>query len=184
MKRYIISVIGEDRPGIIAAVTRTLFQHDCNIENVSQTILQSQFSGTFIVSTTAGISPGLLARRIAGGITPMGLEVLVKRIEEDRRPLSGENSDPFIITTIGPDRRGLVAGISGIIAGYGVNVTNLQAVFKGGDDPGGNIMIYEVDVPRDIDTHAFHEDLRRRAEELDLNITIQHRNIFEAINRI
>jgi len=49
MKKMIISVLGKDRPGIIAAVTRILFEQDCNIENVSQTILQNEFSGSFIV---------------------------------------------------------------------------------------------------------------------------------------
>jgi glycine cleavage system transcriptional repressor len=77
-----------------------------------------------------------------------------------------------------------VAAITEIIARYGVNVTNLQAVFKGGDDPENNIMIYEVDVPNDIDQNALYKDLRAKAEVLSLTISIQHRKIFEAINRI
>ncbi|MGD1999862.1 MAG: ACT domain-containing protein, partial [Desulfobacterales bacterium] len=91
---------------------------------------------------------------------------------------------PFVITTKGPDRKGLVAAITEIIARYGVNVTNLQAVFKGGDDPNSNIMIYEVDIPVDIDQQGLYTDLRAKATELSLQISIQHRNIFEAINRI
>ena len=94
------------------------------------------------------------------------------------------DSEPFIITTKGPDRKGLVASITEIIARYGVNVTNLQAIFKGGDDPNSNIMIYEVDVPIDIDQRSLYRDLRQKAVELSLEISIQHRNIFEAINRI
>ena len=93
-------------------------------------------------------------------------------------------SEPFVITTKGPDRKGLVAGISATIARHGVNITNLQAVFKGGDEPGDNIMIYEVDVPGEIDQTEFNRELRETAESLALNITIQHRNIFESINRI
>ena len=42
MKRFIISVLGKDRPGIIAAVTKVLFDLELNIEDVSQTILQNQ----------------------------------------------------------------------------------------------------------------------------------------------
>jgi glycine cleavage system transcriptional repressor len=67
---------------------------------------------------------------------------------------------------------------------YGANVTRLQAIFKGGENPLNNIMIYEVDVPSDIDQQAFHKDLRSKARDLALDISIQHRNIFEAINRI
>ena len=89
-----------------------------------------------------------------------------------------------MITTKGPDRKGLVAAVSAAIARYGVNITNLQAVFKGGAEPGRNIMIYEVDIPADTDQKAFCCELRETAESLDLNISIQHRNIFETINRI
>jgi len=45
-------------------------------------------------------------------------------------------------------------------------------------------MIYEIDVPTQIDQQKFHEDLRERANELGLNLSIQHRNIYKAINRI
>jgi glycine cleavage system transcriptional repressor len=77
-----------------------------------------------------------------------------------------------------------VAGISEVIAKFGGNITNLQAVFKGGDDPGDNIMIYEIDVPAQIDRQALYRKLKRRAKQLTLEIDIQHRNIFEAIHRI
>ena len=65
-----------------------------------------------------------------------------------------------------------------------MNVTNLKAVFKGGDDPDRNIMIYEVDIPEDTDMKALDTELREKAGELELTISIQHRSIFEAINRI
>ena len=48
--KVVITVLGQDRPGIIARVSKVLFQQDCNLENVSQTILQSEFSGIFIAS--------------------------------------------------------------------------------------------------------------------------------------
>jgi glycine cleavage system transcriptional repressor len=56
MKKMIISVLGKDRPGIIAAVTRIFYEQDCNIENVSQTILQNEFSGIFIVGVPKTLS--------------------------------------------------------------------------------------------------------------------------------
>ena len=47
MKKIIVSVLGHDRPGIIAAVSEVLFRNGCNIEDVSQTILQTAFAGAF-----------------------------------------------------------------------------------------------------------------------------------------
>lgn len=185
MKKAVISILGTDRPGIIATVTRILFEHECNIENVSQTILQSEFSGIFIAAMPDTLTIGALGGHLKEGLNPLNLHVYVKRLDAPSGPyFTSENSEPFVITTKGPDRKGLVAAVTEIIARYGVNVTNLQAVFKGGDDPDNNIMIYEVDIPNDIDQQALYSDLRAKAAELTLNISIQHRNIFEAINRI
>ncbi len=68
MKKMIISVLGKDRPGIIAAVTRILFEQDCNIENVSQTILQNEFSGIFIVGALLLAFDTLVSPAIADGV--------------------------------------------------------------------------------------------------------------------
>jgi glycine cleavage system transcriptional repressor len=60
----------------------------------------------------------------------------------------------------------------------------MQAIFKGGADPKDNIMIYEVDIPTNIDHSTLYQGLRDTVKKLGLDINIQHRNIFEAINRI
>jgi glycine cleavage system transcriptional repressor len=184
MTKLILSVIGHDRPGIIAAVSGILFENNGNIEAVSQTILQTQFSGTFIVTIPATTSVETLREKLCAGLNLLGLDALIRRVEKKEPLPSLVDAEPFVITTQGPDQKGLVARITAIIARHGVNVTNLQALFKGGDDPEHNIMIYEVDIPRTIDRQALNRDLREKAEELSLTLNIQHRKIFEEMNRI
>ena len=184
MEKMIISVLGQDRPGIIAAVTRILFERDCNIENVSQTILQNEFSGIFIAGVPQSMPAAELHRHLADGLAPMGLHVYEKPLSPMDADGAMVTSEPFVVTTKGPDRKGLVAAITAILAAYRVNVTNLQAVFKGGDDPNANIMIYEVDIPNDIDHQSLRRELREKALALELDISIQHKRIFEAINRV
>ena len=184
MNKAILSVLGQDRPGIVAAITAVLSRQQCNIENVSQTILQSQFAGIFVVSIPPDLSLKVVEQGLVKEMQVLDLSVQVKAVQDQEATFLAGESEPFIITTEGPDRIGLVAGITEIIARYGANITNLQAVFKGGDAPGDNIMIYEVDIPLKADQKAFERDLRQRASELSLDISIQHRNIFEAINRI
>ena len=184
MNKVILTVLGHDRPGIVAAVARVLFEQSCNIENVSQTILQTEFSGSFIVTLPPDVLLDQLHEILIEELAFMDMHVHIAPIAAARAAFQSKGSEPFVITTKGPDRKGLVAGISATIARYGVNITNLQAVFKGGDEPGNNIMIYEVDIPSDIDPKAFYHELRETAESLALNISIQHRNIFETINRV
>ena len=184
MNQVIVSVLGHDRPGIVATVTGVLFEFNCNIEKVSQTILKTEFAGSFIISMPPDLTQAELRKALDKGLSAMNMHIHIESVSEQKASLVADNAEPFVITTKGPDRKGLVASISAIIARYGVNITNLQAVFKGGNDPGSNIMIYEVDIPVDIDRQEFYRALRDKAEVLSLNISIQHRNIFETINRI
>jgi glycine cleavage system transcriptional repressor len=45
-------------------------------------------------------------------------------------------------------------------------------------------MSYQIWVTPDMDTTALFADLRKKADDLGLDIRIQHRNIFDAINKI
>ena len=117
-------------------------------------------------------------------LNPMGLQVHVKPMEPRHEAVNGLMGESFVITTRGPDQKGLVARVTEIIAAHQVNITNCQAVFKGGDDPNSNIMIYEVDIPPRADQQALFQDLREKGAELNLQVSIQHRDIFMTLNRI
>ncbi len=184
MHKFIISVLGEDQPGIIAAITQTLFEQDFNIEDVSQTILQNQFSGIFISSGPQHISPQELQDALQKHTQRFKLHFHVRNLKSRAMAWTTCDCEPFVITTRGPDQKGLVSRITALLAAYNVNVTQLQAVFRGANMPGKNIMIYEVDIPMNIDHAALRQALKNKGEELRLEINIQHKNIFEAINRI
>ena len=184
MQKAAISVLGNDRPGIVAAVSRILFENACNVEDVSQTALQGEFAAIFIVFPTRDWRIEELRRALETGLAPMGLRVLVKIMEAAPEQPAAVPSEPFVVTTTGPDRLGLVAGITDVMARFQVNIANLKAAFRGGDDPLANTMIYEVEVPLGIDQPAFRKALADRARDLGLDLSLQHRDIFEAIHRM
>src|SRR5512139_3129555 len=105
MEKIVISVLGCDRPGIIAAVAKTLFENRCNIEDVSQTTLQTEFVGIFIATRPAPLSHEELLAKLYERLSPLGLSVLVKPLQETGEWQAPE-SEPFVLTTLGPDRLG------------------------------------------------------------------------------
>jgi glycine cleavage system transcriptional repressor len=184
MNKQIITVLAKDRPGIIARVTQLLFELDCNLENVNQMILQDQFAGFFLVESPASLDKDRLQQTLDLKTHDTGLVIHVNDLEENNGPAMDARGDVFLITTIGPDQKGLVARFSAIISRYHANIINLKAVFKGGPDPRNNVMSYQIWVTPEMDTAAMFGDLRKKAEDLGLDIRIQHKNIFDAINKI
>jgi glycine cleavage system transcriptional repressor len=184
MKKVIITIIGQDRPGILAIVSNYLFKNNCNIENISQTILQAEFAGIFVVSIPDDLSLNKLNKNLTCELLDFNIFVHIKLLESKKDNTNKKKNEVFFITTIGPDKKGLVANITKIIASFDINITNLKAVFKGGDDPNKNMMIYEVEIPIRVSLKDFSDKLKKRALELNLEISIQHKNIFNATNRI
>lgn len=183
MSKTVVFVLGPDRPGIIAAVSQVLFEQGCNLENVNQTSLQSQFVGIFLASLSGAVRAEDLLRALRGCLDPLGLFVHLRPVDP-AAARTATPSEPYVITTIGPDRPGLVAGITGLLAGYGANITNLKAVSRADPKRQEYVMFYEVDIPADTDRQAFRIALRERARELGLDVNFQHREIFEQIHRI
>lgn len=183
LKKVVVFVLGPDGPGIIATISKVLFEQACNLEDVSQTILQSEFMGIFIVSMKTEGDEGKVLSALQAQLEPSGLFVHLKPVGGSaivEQPLS----ESFIITTVGPDRPGLVAGITDILSRYKANITNLKAVARGKRDGQNYVMIYEVDIPPTTDYHALRTALLDRAQELGLDINLQHREIFEQIHRV
>ncbi|MDY0219723.1 MAG: ACT domain-containing protein [Desulfobacterium sp.] len=183
MNKLIITILGKDRPGIIAATATSLYKLDCNLENVNQVILQNQFSGIFLVLPPPELTLEAVKTALEKDLAATGLHIHVDLADTT---LNGgkELGEDFIFTTIGPDQKGLVARFTRIIADANVNVKNLRAVFKGGNNPEANIMVYEVVITPDIDQQSLFSALKEKAGELGLDISIQHKNIFQAINKI
>lgn len=92
MKKVIICVLGKDRPGILATTTGALYDHNCNLENVSQTILQSEFAGIFIATTPDELTMGELNNSLERALNPMSLYVFAKPIRDDIPIYQNSNS--------------------------------------------------------------------------------------------
>ena len=50
MVKAVVTVVGKDKPGIIASVAQTLASHDVNILDVSQTIMSDIFTMSMLVN--------------------------------------------------------------------------------------------------------------------------------------
>ena len=185
-KRYVfLSVIGRDRPGIVASVSKVLYQNQYNVEALSQTVILGQFAMILIASSSDRETFEVLERDCTLLMRDQGLDIHLKKILPDEMVAyrAGE-TESFVVTVRGEDRPGLAYAISEVLAQWGINITNLDArvAFIGGKQE--YIQIYEVEIPRDLDFETIHQKLRERGEEMKMTIDLQHRGIFRAINQI
>ncbi len=79
-ERVVVTVTGQDRVGIVAAVSKTLADHNANIVDISQTVLQENFFAMILLVDIANASADLLdleeALQVTG--TALGVKVMVQ----------------------------------------------------------------------------------------------------------
>lgn len=86
-----------------------------------------------------------------------------------------------IITVIGKDKVGIIAGVSNVLAGHNVNIlditqTTMQDVFT---------MIMLVDISAsNVPFTVLSENLENKGQDIGLSVRIQHEDIFNSMHRI
>ena len=78
--RAIITVLGSDRPGIVAAVAGALSERAANILDISQTILQGTFTMTMLVDL-ASAEFSELKRALDALAEQLGVQINLQREE-------------------------------------------------------------------------------------------------------
>jgi ACT domain-containing protein len=80
--KAIVTVIGEDRVGIIAAVCTDLAAYNVNVLDISQTVMQGYFTMMMVVDVSGANCPmAELAQKLDEKGKEMGLSIRLQREE-------------------------------------------------------------------------------------------------------
>lgn len=91
------------------------------------------------------------------------------------------DSQRVIVTVVGQDKVGIIAGVSGILADYRVNILDIsQTILRN-----FFTMIMIVDISRAaVDLQELQRLLKEKGEEIGVQIRAQHEDIFKFMHRI
>jgi len=149
MKMMMITVMGKDRPGIIARITGILYAHGANLEDISMTILEDEFAMMCIAGLKRPTSEAKLLDRLQGLEKKEGLSVFWKSL--NHKPLRYRkhqvSSDAYVVSVIGRDKMGMVYAVSRELAQLQLNITDLNCKLLGRGKKSVYAMLLEVDVP-------------------------------------
>lgn len=91
------------------------------------------------------------------------------------------SSSRFVITVIGLDKVGIVAGISRVMAEHSVNIADIRQTIMG--DLFTMFMLAEVK-SEDFALPAFKEAMQVIGAELGVQVIVQHEDVFRFMHRI
>ena len=173
---YVLSVMSDDHPGIVAAVGHAVTQHGGNIDACSQTVLEGFFTLIMIVSFPEPVTPETLSTAVQG--EDSDFQVVVRPFVPPSA--AGDDSERFVVTAFGADQPGTVLRFSQYLAGKDINIIDLY-----GDRTGEEFMLIgQVEVPKRWDLNLLQADLEEMGRDQGFTVRLQHENIFVATNQL
>jgi predicted amino acid-binding ACT domain protein len=178
---FVLNVMSDDHPGIVAAVSNAVERLGGNIDSCSQTVLGGYFTLIMIVSLPEAIGAENLAERVRWAESlGAGYQVIARPALPTESLASKEPIDRFVITAFGKDQPGIVRRFSQYLAGRDINIVDLY-----GDRTNDEfVLIGQLEVPTRWDIRMLQADLEAMGKELGFTVKLQHENVFVATNQL
>ncbi|HEY0696925.1 MAG TPA: ACT domain-containing protein [Micromonospora sp.] len=158
MNELAITVIGHDRPGIVADVAEVLAGLGANLTDSTMTRLRGHFAMTLVCT-------GPAAADVEAALAPLSVDgrllSTVRAVAPE--PSDGSTGEPYLMAVHGADRLGIVAALTRVLAEAGGNVTDLSTRLT----DSLYVLLAEVDLPP-----GTSESLSRRLAEVAANLGV------------
>jgi len=162
---HAITVLGHDRPGIIAETTGILAGLGLNLEDSTMTLLRGHFAMMLISEGSVA------AQEIEAALAPLTtdgtLTVTVREVPQEHAAATAGTS--WVLTVHGGDRAGIVSSIVAEVARVGGNITDLTTRLAGEL----YLLIAELDLPAGVDAAEVDAAIKAVAADLGVGATLR-----------
>lgn len=168
MASLILTVIGDDRPGLVSALSAPVNAHGASWKRSQMSRLAGKFAGIVLVSVADDRLDGLAADLAA--LEAQGLQVTLERTDE---PVARELVR-LHLELLGADRPGIVAEVSAALAGQGVSIEELATDVQDAPMAGGTLFQARavLTAPPGTSTEELASILEELADELMVEIRL------------
>ena len=168
MTTLILTVVGSDRPGLVAAVADIVDEHGGNWENSQLAELAGAFAGVIQVSVPDGSRADLTAalRELDG--------LLTVTVHAGTDAADSVGARPITLQILGNDRPGIVREVSAVLRAHELSIDTMTTETRDAAMAGGRLFEASVvaEVPESVDLDALRADLERLTTELQVDITL------------
>lgn len=160
----VLTIIADDRPGIVETLADTLMAHDGNWLESAFSRLGGKFAGILLTDIAADQQPAL--EQALSALAARGIRVSLEPAGE-----AASDGEALVMNVVGNDRRGIVGEISRLLARHNVNVHELYTTTESAAMSGELLFRVEAEValPEGLDRHG----LRTLLEELSDDLVVE-----------
>ena len=170
--RWIVTALGKDQPGIVAGVTKILYQLGCNLEDSAMTRLEGEFAIMLIFSSPARINEGQLRKAFAPLERRLRLVVHLKPLSKQETRAPHKQGQPYRIAVYGADRSGIVFRVSEALARDRINITDVHTHRSAGAAPSLYLLLLEAEIPARVTAASLEQRLKKLGKSLGVEVSL------------
>jgi len=170
---YAVSVVGKDRPGIVAAIAEGLFRLGCNIADSSCTMLAGEFAMILIVSHPRPFSKTRLIEELKPACEELGMSMSVRTLQDDEVLRQEAEGEICLVSVYGADQPGIVYRVTRELAQRGINIMDLTTKLIGTRDEPVYVMMLEAALPEGKTPEELERLLEKLKQELSVEIGVR-----------
>ncbi len=126
---YMLTLVGADKPGIVANITKTLYEADCNLGEASMNRLGGNFTVMVMINTEH--SENAVKEKLALPCKDQELHFHIDKIEGK---LHNHHVPDISIIVSGADHAGIVAQVTNALYDAGLDILDLNSDVAGSED--------------------------------------------------
>jgi glycine cleavage system transcriptional repressor len=172
--RYILTAFGKDRPGVVADVSRIIYEIGGNLEDSTMTRLVDEFAIILLFSVHEPDIDERLTMECRRLERDRAISAFFRRLEtKAMRPMASGPSHTLLIEGI--DHTGIVYRVSSFLADLNINIINLSSEVNPSPESGSALYRMEIAVcvPETRSLDALSQGLDQLGEELQIEIKLQ-----------
>jgi len=170
-QRFIMTAFGKDRAGIVADVTRLLYENDCNLEDTTMSMLADEFTLSLLFSSQDPEIDELLARECRRLELDKGISAFVRPLQ-DNKPPQVSSYKTCTLHIEGLDQAGIVYKTSQFLAERKLNIIHLDSAASMSPESGATMysMTIRAQVPESLPFDQLEEELSSLADTLHVDV--------------
>ncbi len=175
MRYFIITAFGKDQPGIVAGITKILYEEGLNIEDSTMTRLNNEFAVMLVVQSDDNISAEELKKALSIIEKEKELTINVKEITDEALKDKKEVGAVYNIVVYGADKPGIVYNVAKLLADKNINISDLRTE-KSNDL---YVLISQVEFPPEVSEEEIEAELNRLKDEMNIDVSMEKQESVE-----
>jgi len=170
-KYMVLTAVGPDRPGLVQEVASVIHAAKANLEDSRMAILGGEFA-LILLFSGSDQAVAEVAKQVTGLEGRLSLRASLK---ETSRPAGAAAFLPYRLRVSGVDRPGIVAAVSKVLAGRGINVASLESRVQNAPLSGTPLFVLsaELQVPSEVALSSLRRDLGAACDEENLDFVLE-----------